>query len=189
MAPVVNAEFCDDFWQCFQFVYEFADAPASLILHTDGFLNSFQFIFSLFVSAYLFIVTSQVIFLVLRDISFEADRIIFSGLPATDDPVAVKTFTDICAMMNRQALAQNRIQAKQVNGENEKYAMRIWLVRLGMNGAECKDDRKFLMENLSGHSAFRTDEERSRWLEKQEQKRQKLNAIKAAMGRNDAVSE
>lgn len=119
----------------------------------------------------------------------EPDKIIFSGLPTTDNPIAIKTFTDICTMMNRQALSQNRIQAKTVNDENEKYAMRIWLVRLGMNGPEYKDARKYLMENLSGHCAFRTDEGRTRWLEKQEQKRQKLNAIKGAMGSDDEISE
>ena len=89
----------------------------------------------------------------------EQEKIIFSGLPATDDPRVLKTFTDICAMMNEQALMQNRIQAKKVNDENEKYALRIWLVRLGMNGPEYKDDRKLLMENLTGHSAFRTPAE------------------------------
>ncbi len=119
----------------------------------------------------------------------EPEKIIFSGLPATDNPIALKTFANLCTMMNKQALTQNRIQAKTVDEKNEKYALRIWLVRLGMNGPEYKDDRKFLMENLSGHCAFRTDDERTRWLEKQEQKRQKLNAIKAAMEKNDVVSE
>ena len=119
----------------------------------------------------------------------EPDKIIFSGLPTTDNPIALKTFTDICAMMNRQALSQNRIQAKTVNGENEKYTMRIWLVRLGMNGPEYKDDRKYLMENLSGHCAFRTEEDRQRWLDKQEQKREKLKVIKSTMGSDDEISE
>ena len=42
--------------------------------------------------------------------------------------------------------------------ENEKYAFRIWLLRLGMNGDEYKQTRKVLMKNLTGHAAFRTPE-------------------------------
>lgn len=119
----------------------------------------------------------------------EPEKIIFSGLPSTDDPSALKAFTNLCALMNKQALKQNRIQAKTVREENEKYALRIWLVRLGMNGPEYKEDRKLLMENLNGHAAFRTDAERQTWLARQEQKRENLKAIKAAMRRSDEISE
>ena len=119
----------------------------------------------------------------------EPDKILFSGLPQTNDQVAIRTFTNLCAMMNKQALEQNRIQAKTVNNENEKYAMRIWLVRLGMNGPEYKEERNLLLENLTGNCAFRTDAERQRWLAKQEQKREQLNAIKANMRRENEISE
>lgn len=53
-----------------------------------------------------------------------------------------------------------------MNEENEKYALRIWLTRLGMNGAEYKSTRKILMANLSGHSAFRTEADKERWNER-----------------------
>ena len=75
-------------------------------------------------------------------------------------------------MMNKQAMDQKRIQAKAVNEENEKYALRIWLTRLGMNGPEYKEARKILMANLSGHCAFRTDAEKERWLQRQAEKRE-----------------
>ena len=126
---------------------------------------------------------------VMEGLTFEQDKLTFSTLPATDDPAVIKAFTEICSMMNKQALEQNRIQAKTVNDDNEKYAMRIWLVRLGMNGPEHKECRKILMEKLSGNAAFRTDAERQTWLAKQEQKRETLKAIKAAMRRNDEISE
>ena len=74
-------------------------------------------------------------------------------------------------MMNKQALEQKRIHAKAVNEENEKYALRIWLTRLGMNGPEYKGTRKVLMENLSGHAAFRTEADKQRWMERQTEKR------------------
>ena len=82
-------------------------------------------------------------------------------------------------MMTKQALDQKRIQAKVVNEENEKYALRIWLTRLGMNGPEFKTTRKILMENLTGHSAFRTEAEKERWMEKQAAKRKAAKEVSA----------
>ena len=76
--------------------------------------------------------------------------------------------------MNKMAQKQKRIQVKTVNDMNEKYALRIWLVRLDMNGDEHKDDRKILMENLTGHTAFRTDAEREKWTKRQLAKKQAL---------------
>lgn len=89
---------------------------------------------------------------------FAADRLTFSTLPETSDTATLRCFATLCAMMNKQAITQQRIQAKEITAENEKYAMRIWLLRLGMNGPEYKEERRILMENLSGHAAFRTEE-------------------------------
>ena len=108
------------------------------------------------------------------------EEITFGSLPETDDADRLQTFTILCGMMSKQAIDQKRIQAKAVNEDNEKYALRIWLTRLGMNGAEFKTARKVLMENLTGHSAFRTDAEKQRWMQRQAEKREALKAAKAA---------
>lgn len=108
----------------------------------------------------------------LSGITITPEEISFSSLPETTAPDRLKAFTELTAMMNKQALDQKRIQAKAVNEENEKYALRIWLTRLGMNGAEYKTTRKILMENLSGHSAFRTEAEKERWTQRQAEKRE-----------------
>ena len=100
------------------------------------------------------------------------ERITFGTLPETNDAEVLRTFTILCGMMNKQALDQKRIQAKTVNEENEKYALRIWLTRLGMNGPEYKEARRILMANLTGHSAFRTEAEKERWLQRQAEKRE-----------------
>ena len=100
------------------------------------------------------------------------ERITFGNLPETNDAEVLRTFTILCGMMNKQALDQKRIQAKTVNEENEKYALRIWLTRLGMNGPEYKEARRILMANLTGHSAFRTEAEKERWLQRQAEKRE-----------------
>ena len=104
------------------------------------------------------------------------ERITFGTLPETNDAEVLRTFTVLCGMMNKQALDQKRIQAKKVNEENEKYALRIWLTRLGMNGPEYKDARRILMANLTGNSAFRTDAEKEHWLQRQAEKREAQKA-------------
>lgn len=113
-------------------------------------------------------------------IIIEPDKLTFSTLPETDDPAVLRTFTTLCAMMNKQALSQQRIQAKEITEENEKYAMRIWLLRLGMNGPEYKEERRILMRSLSGHCAFRTEEDKARWIQRQNEKRDALRAAKQA---------
>ena len=47
-----------------------------------------------------------------------------------------------------------------------------------MNGPEYKEERRILMRNLSGHCAFRTDDDRLRWQAKQNEKRDALRAAK-----------
>ena len=108
------------------------------------------------------------------------EEITFGSLPETTDTEKLHTFTILCGMMSKQAIDQKRIQAKGVNEDNEKYALRIWLTRLGMNGPEFKTTRRVLMENLTGHSAFRTDVEKQRWMQRQAEKREALKAAKAA---------
>ena len=122
-------------------------------------------------------------------IQLKEDEISLYGFPfdseAEDgDADKVKACTDLAALMNRMALTQKRIQAKTVNDDNEKYAMRIWLVRLGMGGADYKTTRGILLENLGGNCAFRTEEEAEKFKAKEKAKRDKLKAAKAAEAAN-----
>ena len=122
----------------------------------------------------------------LTGISFDSDKLTFDGFGEAQDADHVQTFMKLAGAMNRMALTQKRVQAKDVDDSNEKYSLRVWLIRLGLNGADCKADRKRLMENLSGHSAFRNDAERERWEAKQKAKREAQNNEEKE---NDAVSE
>lgn len=88
----------------------------------------------------------------------EEDKLTFDGFTNVQDAEHLQTYTKLATLMNKMALSQKRIQAKEVDSSNEKYALRSWLIRLGMSGDEYKADRKRLMENLSGHTAFRTEE-------------------------------
>lgn len=112
-------------------------------------------------------------------ISITAEKIslAFAG-PLTQDKVSA--YTELCSAMNRMAVTQKRIQAKTINDANEKYALRIWLIRLGLNGDEHKAIRKLLMQNLSGHAAFRTEEDAEKFRVKEKAKRDALKAAKQA---------
>lgn len=50
---------------------------------------------------------------------------------------------------------QKRINNKPDTSDNEKYAFRCFLLRLGFIGTEFKSVRKVLLRNLTGSSAFR----------------------------------
>lgn len=120
-------------------------------------------------------------------ITAEKISLAFAG-PLTQDKVSA--YTELCAAMNRMAVTQKRIQAKTVNDVNEKYALRIWLIRLGLNGDEHKTIRKLLMQNLSGHAAFRTEEDAEKFRVKEKAKRDALKAAKqAAHGGVSAAGE
>ncbi len=117
---------------------------------------------------------------VLDGITITPEEISFTSLPETTEPERLRAFTELVAMMNKQAVEQKRVQAKAVNEENEKYALRIWLTRLGMNGPEFKTTRKVLMENLTGHTAFRTPADEAKWKARQAEKREALKTAKEA---------
>ena len=50
---------------------------------------------------------------------------------------------------------RKRVLDKEDGSDNEKYAFRCFLLRLGMIGADHKNTRKVLLRNLTGSSAFR----------------------------------
>jgi hypothetical protein len=116
----------------------------------------------------------------LQGLTFDGEKITFDGFGTAEDPEHLQTFMKLAAAMNKMAITQKRVQAKSVDDSNEKYALRIWLIRLGLNGDEYKEDRKRLMANLTGHTAFRSEEEKERWTAKQAAKRDALKAAKTA---------
>ena len=92
-------------------------------------------------------------------LTFEPDGIAFAGFPAVENPNLLQAYMDLAALMNKMSLTQKRVHISVAETDNEKYAFRVWLLRLGMNGDGYKTTRKLLLENLSGNSAFRTEEQ------------------------------
>lgn len=67
--------------------------------------------------------------------------------------------------INKNAISHKRISAKRVDDTNEKFAFRVWLTRLGINGPSFKAERQMMYKNLTGHTAFKDDVARMRWEE------------------------
>lgn len=66
-----------------------------------------------------------------------------------------RTASIFFGLLNEKSKELRYASPKPTITDNEKYAFRTWLMRLGMVGNEYKEARKELLENLSGNSAFR----------------------------------
>ena len=64
-------------------------------------------------------------------------------------------YTHFITALCNMAKKQNRVTAKEKSADNEKYTFRCFLLRLGFIGSEYKKERKILLRNLSGSSAFK----------------------------------
>ena len=116
----------------------------------------------------------------LNGVSFTEDKVVFDGFPETTDTDAIRAWTVLSAAINKNAIKQIHVRAKEVDESNEKFAFRTWLTRLGMNGKDLRAERNILYRNLSGHTAFRTDKDEEKWKKRQAAKRAELKALKAA---------
>lgn len=67
----------------------------------------------------------------------------------------LKAYESFIRRLCDMAINQHRITAKEKETENEKYTFRCFLIRLGFTGPEFKAERKILLRNLSGSSAYR----------------------------------
>lgn len=84
------------------------------------------------------------------------DRIDFPWFRPYADPQEVKAYMHFLTALCEMARTQKRITAKEKEVDNEKYAFRCFLLRLGFIGEEFKAERKILLRNLTGSSAFKS---------------------------------
>ena len=68
-------------------------------------------------------------------------------------------YTQFITAITKMAKEQKRILGKERKVENDKYAFRCFLLRLGFIGDDYKLTRKILLENLEGSAAFKTKKE------------------------------
>ena len=72
------------------------------------------------------------------------------------DAESCAAYTCLITAICKMAKEAKRVTAKEKEVENAKYAFRCFLLRLGFIGDEYKQNRKILMKNLSGSSAFKS---------------------------------
>ena len=73
-----------------------------------------------------------------------------------NDPSEAACYTQFIAALCKTAMAKKRVTAKDRGPTgNPKYAMRCWLLSLGLIGDEFKNARKLLLAKLEGNSSFK----------------------------------
>ena len=82
-------------------------------------------------------------------------KVSFPWFPVTPTPDEIQAYDTFICKLCEMARNQKRVSAAQKPTDNEKYAFRCFLIRLGFIGAEYKSARKILLKNLSGSSAFK----------------------------------
>lgn len=90
------------------------------------------------------------------DLDIADERVRFPWFEDGTDPDAVKAYTLFITVLCEMAKTQKRVTAKEKDTDNDKYAFRCFLLRLGFIGDEYKAARKILLRNLSGSGAFKS---------------------------------
>ena len=92
-------------------------------------------------------------------IDFDEKTFTFKLYSSNLNPERIKAFQDLCVLIANYGRTLNRASYKQAQDDNPKYALRTWLIRIGMNGPEYKETRKTLLKHLEGSGAFRKVDE------------------------------
>lgn len=84
------------------------------------------------------------------------DRASFPWFTELPDADAVQAYTHFLSALCEMSKNAKRVTVTEKAVENEKYTFRCFLLRLGFIGAEYKTERKILLKNLTGSSAFKS---------------------------------
>lgn len=99
-----------------------------------------------------------------------ADTVTFC-LAATDNAVKNRALIELTAFMVGAAKKAKRINPVTRKPENEKYYLRMWLLRIGMGTKASHESRMALLKGLNGWSAFRTEADAKAHAERQKERR------------------
>lgn len=89
------------------------------------------------------------------EIGITKEKINFTWFPYTTDVDEIAAYTQFISRLCDMARDAKRVSSKPTETDNDKYAFRCFLLRLGFIGKEYKTARKILLRNLTGNSAFR----------------------------------
>ena len=90
------------------------------------------------------------------EIELTDERIRFPWFDRIPEPEVINAAAHLIGKMLAAAKSQKRVTAKEKETDNEKYAFRCFLLRLGFIGEEFKETRRTLLRNLTGSAAFRS---------------------------------
>lgn len=90
------------------------------------------------------------------EIEITDEKINFTWFPYTVDGDDIAAYTQFISRLCDMARDAKRVSSKPTETDNDKYAFRCFLLRLGFIGKEYKTARKILLRNLTGNSAFRS---------------------------------
>jgi hypothetical protein len=88
--------------------------------------------------------------------------------PFIDEFGIANIYSELATAMVRYIKKHQRVTATEKEVESEKFALRAWMVKLGMNGKRYSDTRKWFCRNLSGNASFSSN---AKYLEMQESRR------------------
>ena len=103
----------------------------------------------------------------------------FPWWDALPEPEEIQAYSAFLAALCKMAKQSKRVIATEKDVESEKYAFRGFLLRLGFIGAESKSQRRILLKNLSGASAFPTKVAADAFAAAQKEKRAAAKATDA----------
>ena len=83
-------------------------------------------------------------------------KVSFPWFPGEPTPEEINAFDTFVCKLCEMARNQTRVVAKEKAADNEKYAFRCFLLRLGFIGDEYKAARKILLRNFTGSAAFKS---------------------------------
>ena len=92
------------------------------------------------------------------EIEITDEKINFTWFLYTVDGDEIAAYTQFISRLCDMARDAKRVSSKPTETDNDKYAFRCFLLRLGFIGKEYKIARKILLRNLTGNSAFRYGE-------------------------------
>lgn len=88
-------------------------------------------------------------------INVTEEKVEFPWFDRELSPEEVHAYTTFLSLLCKLSKELKHASSRPVETDNEKYAFRCFLLRLGFIGAGYKEDRKVLLQKLTGSAAFR----------------------------------
>ena len=90
------------------------------------------------------------------DIETSEEKLIFPWFTLHGLDGEADAYTRLVSALYHMAKNQKRVTAKERDNDNEKFTMRLFLIRLGFIGDEYKTARRILLRNLTGNGSWKS---------------------------------